>query len=82
MDAHTSNTASNDAAKAYVKHRRLVRLGQAFMAVAALVAVVHLAQHLASSPSGFADLVAGYPAAGVVFIVGAVLAGRAEPRSR
>ncbi len=82
MDAHTSKTASNDPTNAYVKPRRLVRLGQALMAVAALVAAVHLAQHLASSPSGVTDLVAGYPAAGVVFIVGAVLAGRAEPRSR
>ena len=66
----------------YRSHRRKVRAGQALMAVGIVIAAVHALQHLATSPSGFVDLVAGYPAAGLIFLVGAVLAGRAEPKRR
>lgn len=67
---------------AYRDHRRKVRVGQALMAVGVVVAAVHVFLHLAASPSGTTDLIAGYPAAGVVFLIGAVLAGRAEPKRR
>lgn len=66
----------------YRSHRRKVRAGQALMAVGLVIAAVHMFQHLATSPSGLVDLVAGYPMAGVIFLVGAILAGRAEPKRR
>jgi hypothetical protein len=46
------------------------------------MAAVHLVAHLTSSPSGTVDLLAGYPMAAVLFLVGAVLAGRADPTRR
>ena len=76
------STQARDNFGAYRDHRRKVRAGQALMAVGVVVAVVHAYQHLASSPSGIIDLLAGYPAAGVVFMIGAILAGRAEPKRR
>lgn len=66
----------------YRSHRRKVRIGQVLMAVGVAIAAVHAFQHLATSPSGMVDLLAGYPMAGMVFLLGAVLAGRAEPKRR
>lgn len=76
QEAHAS------AAEEYRRHRRLVLVGKVLMGVAAVVAIVHVGAHLMGSPSGLVDLVAGYPAAGAAFVVGAVLAGRAEPGTR
>ena len=62
-----------------LKNRRLVRIGQATMGVAALVALTHLLMHLqvfGSQPSNLLDLVAGYPMAAVLALVGGILAGR------
>ncbi|MEO5610380.1 MAG: hypothetical protein ABIQ61_09075 [Ornithinibacter sp.] len=81
-DASPRSSASKDPLAAYEKHRRLVLLGQVLMAVGVLVAVVHLVLHLVTSPSGFMDLAAGYPAAGAIFLAGAMLAGRSDPGTR
>ena len=78
----SSSPSQHDPLVEYRNHRRKVRAGQVLMGVGIMVAAVHAFQHLATSPSGLVDLVAGYPAAGVVFLVGAVLAGRAEPKRR
>lgn len=60
----------------------MVRAGQAVMLVGGLVALVHLIAHFAGSPSGWVDLAVGYPMGGLLFLVGAVTAGRAEPKGR
>ena len=78
----SSSSSQPDPLVEYRNHRRKVRVGQVLMGVGIAVAAVHAFQHLAASPSGLVDLVAGYPAAGLLFIVGAVLAGRAEPKRR
>ena len=65
--------------KAYLRKRRLVRLGQVLMALGAAVAVVHWLAHIGTfggQPSGVVDLVAGYPVAAVIFLVGAIFAGQ------
>lgn len=82
LPKRTDRQAKRDAVAEYRSHRRKVRGGQALMAVGVVVAAVHAFQHLADSPSGLVDLVAGYPAAGLIFMTGAVLAGRAEPKRR
>lgn len=49
------------------------------MAVAVVIAVTHWLGHLGAfgpQPSDLQDLLVGYPAAFVVFIIGAVLAGQ------
>ena len=51
------------------------------MAVGGLVALVHLFAHLGAfggQPSGFVDLVAGYPIAVMTFLGGAVAAGQRQ----
>lgn len=83
MPRHRPSSSNQpDALVEYRNHRRKVRIGQVLMAVGIVVAAVHAFQHLATSPSGFIDLVAGYPMAGLVFLAGAMLAGRAEPKRR
>ena len=82
LPTHREPRNGSDRFAEYRSHRRKVRAGQALMAVGLVVAAVHMFQHLASSPSGMVDLVAGYPMAGAIFLVGAVLAGRAEPKRR
>lgn len=72
-----------DALARYVRYRRGVRIGQLVMAVAAGVALVHLLAHLGAfgtEPSGWEDLLVGYPAAGLLFLGGAYLAGRTAPK--
>jgi len=47
------------------------------------VAVVHLLAHFGafgSQPTGWEDLLVGYPAAGLLFLGGAYLAGRIAPK--
>lgn len=59
--------------------RRIIRIGQLVMAAAVIVAVVHLLGHAGAfggQPAAVTDLVAGYPAAGVLFLMGAIAAGR------
>ena len=76
----TSSTA--DPFEAYSRYRRRVRYGQVLMAVGAAIALVHLVMHLAGSPSGWTDLAAGYPVAGLVFMAGVWLAGQTEPKRK
>lgn len=64
---------------AYRRRRRLVRLGQFLMTAGAVIAVVHWLGHVGvfgGQPSSVVDLLAGYPAAAVVFVLGAILAGQ------
>ncbi|EWT07754.1 hypothetical protein N864_23630 [Intrasporangium chromatireducens Q5-1] len=67
---------------AYSRYRRRVRLGQALMVVGGVIAAVHLVMHLAGSPSGWTDLAAGYPIAGLIFLAGVWLAGQTEPKRK
>ena len=65
--------------RAYRRKRRLVRIGQVLMAIGVVIGVVHWLAHIGTfggQPSGLTDLLAGYPAAAVVFVVGAILAGQ------
>lgn len=67
-------------AKRWARYRRLVRLGQVLMGIGLVMAVVHMAMHLAGNPSGWTDLTVGYPTAAVIAFAGIVLAGRAAPK--
>ena len=65
--------------RAYRRKRRLVRAGQVLMALGVAIAFVHWLAHIGAfggQPSGVVDLVSGYPAAALVFVLGAILAGR------
>ena len=71
------------AMKLYRRHRILVRIGMVLMVVGVLLAVQHAAAHLgafgAAQPPLLIDMVAGWPLAVVLVIVGVVLAGRRSP---
>ena len=73
-----------DVAKDWRRHRRLVRLGPAVMAVGGLVGLSHWIAHVAlpGGPPGIQDLLIGYPTAGLVLLAGAVLAGRTSPKKK
>ncbi len=73
----------DDPMSRYARYRRGVRTGQLVMLVAGAVAVVHLLAHFGafgSQPTGWEDLLVGYPAAGLLFLGGAYLAGRIAPK--
>jgi hypothetical protein len=68
-----------EAARTYRKKRRLIRTGQVLMMVGVIVGAVHVLAHLevfGGQPSALVDVVAGYPAAGALFVLGAILAGQ------
>ncbi|MET3948313.1 hypothetical protein ABIB49_003034 [Arthrobacter sp. UYCu512] len=74
-----------DPASCYRRHRRLVRIGQVLMAAGALVAISHWIAHLAPTGQGpgiTEDIFIGYPTGGVLILIGAVIAGRTEPKKR
>lgn len=77
---HVGETMS--LASRWQRHERMVRLGQVLMGVGVVVVLVHVMMHLTGSPSGWTDLIAGYPTGGIVAMVGAVLAGRRAPQAR
>lgn len=81
--SHNSQAKKDDFEDAWKRHRILVRVGQALMIVGAGVAIVHWLTHLEvfgpTQPPLWADLVAGYPAGGLLFMIGAVFAGRKRP---
>jgi hypothetical protein len=64
------------------RHRRrraLIRLGQLLMAAGVIVGAAHWVAHLAppdQQPPVYLDLLAGYPAAGILLVGGAILAGQ------
>lgn len=60
----------------YRRRRRRIRIGIALMTLGAAIAAVHLGWHVAASPPGIVDIVAGYPAGAVIFIIGAIIAGQ------
>lgn len=65
--------------RAYRRARRLLRVGQVLMGSGAVIALVHWLGHVGAfggQPSNLADLLAGYPAAALVFVAGAILAGQ------
>ncbi len=67
----------------YLRYRRGVRAGQLVMTVAVGVALVHMVAHFGAfgaQPTGWEDLLVGYPAAGFLFLGGAYLAGRNPPK--
>lgn len=77
---------AEDPQRAWRRHRLLVRVGQALMAAGAIVAIIHWLAHLEvfgpGQPSGWLDLVAGYPTGALLLITGAILAGRRRPSSK
>lgn len=79
-------TAPDEAPDPWVRHRRLVRVGQVLMALGGGGALVHWLTHIEafgpSQPPLWLDLAAGYPAGAFVFIIGAMLAGRRRPATR
>ena len=64
----------------YHRKRVLIRVGQILMVAAALLAVEHVAAHLGAfgvqQPPLLIDLLAGWPLAAVLFMIGAMLAGQ------
>ena len=58
----------------------LIRAGQILMVAAALLALEHVAAHLGAfgqqQPPLLIDLLAGWPLAAVLFMIGAMLAGQ------
>ena len=84
MKFHKPKPAA-DSESHYRRHRRLVRIGQVLMAAGALVAISHWIAHLAATgqgPSITEDIFVGYPTGGVLILIGAILAGRAETKKR
>jgi hypothetical protein len=73
-------SAEETARRNYRRKRIFVRAGQAIMLVGAVVAIVHWLTHLevfgSAQPAIWLDLVAGYPMAAILLIVGAIMAGR------
>lgn len=75
----SSAVAREGAQRAYRRRRHLIRVGQAIMVVAVVLALEHVGAHLGAfggQPSVAVDLVAGWPLAGLLFIVGAMFAGQ------
>ena len=66
----------------YHRTRVLIRVGQVLMVLAGLLALEHAAAHLGafgrSQPPTLVDLLAGWPLAVVLFIIGALLAGQRQ----
>lgn len=76
---------SDDPAKSYRRHRRFVRIGQVLMAAGALVAISHWIAHLepyGRAPSIAEDIFIGYPTGALLIMIGAILAGRSEPKKK
>lgn len=64
---------------AYRRKRRTIRAGQAIMAVGLAIGALHLLEHIGAfgrQPSGWEDLLVGYPTAGLVVLAGGIVAGR------
>ncbi len=74
--------AGRSLAERWKRHQQMVRLGQVLMGIGAAIVLVHVIMHLKGNPSGWTDLIAGYPTGGLVAIVGAVLAGRRPPHTQ
>jgi hypothetical protein len=74
-----SVVAREVAQRRYRHRRQMIRVGQVIMLAAVLLALEHVGAHLGAfggQPSIVVDLVAGWPLAGLMFIVGAMFAGQ------
>lgn len=84
--AKNTTTTSDDSPDPWERHRRLVLIGKVLMGLGGGIALVHWLTHLEvfgpTQPPLWLDLVAGYPAGAVVFIFGAMMAGRRRPTAR
>jgi hypothetical protein len=62
------------------RRRLVIRVGVVLMVGAAVLALVHAADHFgafgSAQPSGTSDLLFGWPMAAVIFLIGAVMAGQ------
>ncbi|WP_417235776.1 hypothetical protein [Arthrobacter sp.] len=73
-----SRHSSDGADGGYRRNRLVVNFGKALMALGILVGLSHWIAHIAvvGGPPGVQDLLIGYPTAGLLVIVGAVMAGQ------
>lgn len=74
-----AKVTGQDRTPEYRRKRRIIRTGQVLMVLGVVVAVVHVLAHLGmfgGQPSGLVDLLAGYPMAAVLVMVGAIAAGQ------
>lgn len=74
-----SNAVPNDPQARYRRLQRHLRFGQILMVLGALVALIHMIAHLAppeQQPGLALDIAVGYPAAALLFLFGAMLAGQ------
>ena len=72
-------SASDDPRARYQRLHRQLRFGQILMVLGALVALIHMVAHLAppeQQPGLILDIAVGYPAAALLFVIGAMLAGQ------
>lgn len=84
-DKPMKNGKTQDPVKSYRRHRRFVRTGQVLMAAGALVAISHWVAHLepyGRAPSIAEDIFIGYPTGAALLMIGAILAGRTEPKKK
>ncbi|GHD46126.1 hypothetical protein D9V29_08485 [Mycetocola manganoxydans] len=79
------DSPTSDAERSWRLHRRLVRIGKAMMLAGVIVVFIHWLAHLEAfgpgQPGGWLDLAVGYPAGGLLAMLGAILAGRKRPKS-
>lgn len=79
-----TRTPEEESAREWRRHRLIVRVGQAAMAAGAIVGIVHWLTHLevfgTQQPPLWLDLVAGYPMAAMLLIIGAIFAGRKQKK--
>lgn len=79
MQPKKSAAAKEAERRRYRRKHVLIRAGQVLMLVGALLALQHAAAHLGAfgqQPSQLIDLLAGWPLAAVLFMIGGMLAGQ------
>ena len=73
-------SAEEQARQKYWRKRRFVRIGQVLMLAGVVVGIVHWLTHIEAfgpeQPALWLDLLAGYPMAAVLLIVGGIVAGK------
>ncbi|THJ64801.1 hypothetical protein E8P82_13990 [Arthrobacter echini] len=74
-----SDSTPDDPGARYRRLHRQLRFGQILMILGALLALIHMIAHLAppeQQPGLALDIAVGYPAAALIFVIGATLAGQ------
>ncbi len=83
MDTPRPERSREEMQSRYRRRRLFLRAGQAVMLIGGAVAIVHWLAHLEAfgpaQPEGWIDLVAGYPMAMLLLILGASLSSRKFP---